>query len=179
MIVCLSIDHHGKPHKLDDRGAVGHALCETDYTSRYAWVCERELRKSGAKVMVISSGHYKDRWALADSVGADCYISLHMNAGGGDRGEVFFDYRTSPDNGIALAKRIQQSLDDRVPWYVEVKPACESDRAYRCIEGLKTVGIVYEPAFIDSPRGPLMDHRSSMGKALADGIGVWAWRRRP
>ena len=177
MIVALSIDHAGKPGKIRDRGAVGPGgLTEVDYTARYAWTAEKELRKAGVAVIVISSGNYADRWALADSLGAKCYISCHMNAGGGDRGEIYHDYRTSPMGGVALAHAIQRSLDDRVPWYVETKPACEADRALGCIKGLGAVGVVFEPAFLDGPRGPLLDHRRAMGKALADGIISWSWK---
>ena len=178
MIIALSIDHHGKPDRLEDRGAVGHdGLTEVDYTSRYAWVAERELRKAGARVVVISDGRYLDRWMRADLMQAECYVSCHMNAGGGDRGEVYYDYRTGPSNGIALANSINQSLNDRVPWSVETKSAGKGDRAFRCIEGLNTVGIVYEPGFLDSHRGPLLDQCRGIGRALAEGVISWAWSR--
>lgn len=178
-LICLSIDHCGKPNNISDRGAVGHEeLCEVDYSGRYAWICERYLRKAGLDTVVISSGSYESRWNFADGLGATAYIALHMNAGAGDRGEIFFDYRTSPGNGVALAAAIRDSLDDRVPWFVETKPASQTARAYRCIEGLRTTGIVYEPAFLDGPRGPLLDYCKAMGRGLADGIITWTWSKR-
>ena len=179
MLVVMSIDHHGKPHpNLEDRGAIGHdGLSEVCYTGKYVWGAEKELRKAGAKVVVISDGRYYDRWVRADAMNADCYISCHMNAGGGDRGEVYYDYRTSPDNGVALSRSISRSLDDRVPWGVESKGAGAGDRAFRCIEGLKTVGIVYEPAFLDGPRGVLLEYTRSMARGLAEGVIAWAWSR--
>lgn len=175
MIAVLSIDHTGKPGRLGDRGAEAGHVTEVDFTSRYAWTAERALRKAGVKVMVISSGDYPSRWALADAIGASCYVSTHMNAGGGDRGEVYFDYRTTEKKGRELSRLIAKRLDHRVPWPVQVKVADESTRAYSCIGGLGCVGIVYEPAFIDSPRGLLLDHCRSMGRGLAEGVIDWAW----
>lgn len=178
MIAVLSIDHHGKPHRIEDRGAIGHkGISEVDITSRYAWVAERELRKSGCKVVVVSSGRYLDRWLWADSIGADCYVACHANAGGGSRGEVYHDYRTRVEKGIDLSRNVAKGLDDRVPWHVEVKSAGQGDRAFKVIEGVQAAAIVYEPCFVDDPRGSVLEYCRAMGRGLAEGIITWAWTR--
>ena len=180
MIVCLSIDHHGKPNRLADRGAIGPGgKTEVDLTSKYVWAAEKVLRKAGCRVCVVSSDFYSKRWAFSDSIGAVCYVSCHMNAGGGDRGEVYYDSRSRPGGGSALAKCIAQSLSDKVPWGAEVKGSGEGEnqRAFSCIKGLRGIGIVYEPGFLDGPRGDLSSHCKDMGRALAEGIITYSWSR--
>ena len=148
-----------------------------DYTSRICWATEAHLRKAGVSTVVISDSRYEDRWKRADAMGADCYLSLHMNGGGGDRAEVYHDYRTSANRGVALALSISGALDNRIPWSVQVKSAGADSRAIRCIRGVRATGIVYEPAFLDGPRVVLLDYCKPIAKALSEGVIAWAWNK--
>lgn len=183
MIVVIDIQHHGKPYRLRDRGASKDGITEVDYVRRYAWEAERILRDhaSGSKVCVISDGHYLDRWRRADSIGADAFIASHVNASGSgvaDRGEVYYDIRSMPQNGPLLAREIARELERRVPWPVKAKGCRQGDRAFSTIKDLKAVGICYEPCFLDGPRGPLLHYCGAMGAALAHGLLRWDSRRR-
>ena len=179
MIVCLDIQHHGKPYRLRDRGAQCDGVTEIDYTARYVWKAEQVLRRApeGFRVCVISDGHYLDRWRRADAMGASVYVAAHMNASGSgmaDRGEVYYDSRSAPQNGPMLAREIARKLERRVPWPVRVKSTRDGDRAFSTIKEVGAIGICYEPAFLDGPRGHLLQYCDDMGKALAEGIIRWA-----
>ena len=177
MKVGLDIQHGGKPGNLDDRGATAGNLCELDFTHRYSHVAFRNLHKAGCSVVIFSDDHYENRHERANRLGLDCYVALHMNAGGGYRGEVYFDSRTRPGGGQELSRSVATSLDKRVPWPVETKPCGPGDRAFECIKGVKAPAIVYEPAFLDGENPASLVYCVEFGRALAEGIISWGWSR--
>lgn len=180
MKAVLSIDHTGKPRRPRDLGAIAGGLSELDYTSLYAFraLIYAHTKDRDLSVMVMSSGEYSDRWAKADEWGASVYISCHANAGGGNRGEVFYDHRTTPSNGLELSRFVAKRLEKRVDWPVNHLAAEPDSRALACIRGVKAVALVYEPVFIDGPLGPeTVNYCEDYARALVDGISDW--RARP
>lgn len=183
MLIALDIGHRGKPSRLRDRGVVRDGVEETDLTTRYAVVADRELRRLGHECILLGDGEYADRWARADGYGAAVYAQLHVNAGGGDRGEVFYDHRSS--RGAKLAQAVAVELSRTWPWPSSAK-ACRPDtnnvardgdysEAYNCIRGVKAVAVVLEPYFIDGPRAArFLVEAEYAGVALARGIHAWS-----
>lgn len=181
MLIALDIQHRGKPNKWDDRGAAANGRDEVDYTTVIANAADEELRRLGYDVVVLSDDHYAERWGRAHQYQASCYIALHMNAGGGDRCEVYWDYRSPLANGYELARLIAHSMRQGLGWRSEAKEAKEGMNAWNVIEGLrplKPVGITFEPYFLDGPRAQLAwEARELIGRQLALGIHNWAQAR--
>lgn len=175
MLVALDIHHRGKPGHWRDRGAVVNGVEEVDLTHRYAIAADRELRKLGWDCAILSDGTYQDRWARADAYGAAVYVACHVNAGGGDRGEVYFDARSA--RGPALATAVVGALRQFAPWPVSGKATEPGERPYNTISGVRAVALCYEPGYLDSlnldHRRWLVVHVEEYGVALARGIDAW------
>lgn len=160
MIVAMTIGHTGRPGRdFNDLGAAKGSYVEVDLVRRYVSALERAFRKLGVRSITLSDGDYKDQWARADRYGADVYLNCHMNAGGGDRGEFFYDYRST--RGKALAEGIVAALGSQFPW-TNRAVACHPDtngvprdadysEAYGCISGVKAPALVVEAYFLDGP----------------------------
>lgn len=177
MLIALSIDHAGKPNHPADRGAVAaDGTTEVDLTRRYVAAADRELRRLGHDCIVLSDGAYADRWKRADSYRADVYVACHVDAGGGDRGTVYYDARSK--RGAALAEAVASILSRTVPWPCKAAPCGPGSRPYTCIGGVRAVALVLEPGYLDCPveahLRALLDDPEVIGVALARGIDAWA-----
>lgn len=184
MRVVLDVQHQGRVSKPMDRGAYSQGFEEVELTRRYAGAADQELRRLGHQVFLLSDGEYRERWERADRYSADVYVACHVDAGGGDRGTVFFDHRSS--RGKLLAQCIAQELGQTVAWPVEAKQAHpdtdgirgnQGEGPYATIFGVRAVAVCYEPGFIDSRnvlyRQFLIGRAEDLGLALARGIDMW------
>lgn len=184
MRVAIDLQHAGKPSRPDDRGASAFGVEEVSLTRLHLDGADRELRRLGHQVLPLSDGEYADRWARADAWRADVYVALHVNAGGGARGEVFHDYRST--HGPALAEAVAAALHDALRWPCAARPCRPDDdgqprdedyqEAYGCIRGVRAVAILVEPGFLDGPpeHRALLRDGALVGAALARGIDAWA-----
>lgn len=190
MLVFADIGHQNKPARLNDRGVVKGDLVEVEIANRYVRALDRELRRLGHTCIVGGVGAYEERWAMADRLGADIYLQAHVNAGGGDRGEVFWDYR-SLGRGSVLAELIAEEMAERVPWPV-IARRCHPDddgeprdedygEAFGCIKGVKAVAVLTECYFVDGPQVGWFageEGVNACGIGIARGIHAWGSRFR-
>lgn len=188
MLIVLDAQHQGKPSHPNDRGASSGGLEEVTVTRAYVEAADHELRRLGHQVIVLSDGEYSARWARADAYGAQVYVACHADAGGGNRGEVFFDHRSH--RGPALATAVATALHSALEWPV-VARACHPDddgeprdedysEAYNCIQGVRAVAVLVEPGFVDgSPAHVALLRSPAVGVALAQGIDAWARAATP
>ena len=182
MIVAATVGHAGRPSRWADRGAAFEGVEEASVARRYLDACDRELRRLGHTVVLLSDGEYSAQWARADGYEASVYLNGHVNAGGGDRGEIFYDHRSA--RGRALAAAVAAALGAAVPWPCRAR-ACRPDtngvprdadysEAFACIAGVRAVALCVEPYFLDGPRRNwLLDHLDVVGVALARGVDAW------
>ena len=207
MLIALDRQHVGKPGKhIDDLGAWGDLDNSGDnsdvleneaiWTGLYLFYCEIELRRMGHSVYPMSHGRYSERHKAANKAGCDAYIAAHLNSlTGGTRsgqtanyGAVFYDGRSSMENGPALAEAIGAQLVElpALRSRVRIWPAKPTDwtsRAYSTIRGVgKPVAICYEPAFMDFEAHQRAFFQSAesvavLGQALARGIHAWGQAR--
>jgi len=179
-IIVLDIQHAGSPASdhMGDRGAVFEGVEEVSLTRRYMDAADRRLRQLGHQVIPISDGHYSDRQARAEAYGAAVYVALHINAGKGDYGVIFYDYRST--KGPILAAAVVGQMKKHFTWSQKSAPAAPSDplggRAWNCIKNVgKPISLLIEPGFIDGPhRSDLIARIEEVGVALADGIHQWS-----
>jgi N-acetylmuramoyl-L-alanine amidase len=177
VIICLDIQHQGKPDHLRDRGAVNGSVEEVDLTRRYAAAADKELRRLGIDCILLSDGRYSDRQKRADSYGCSAYIACHINAGlagrAGDRSEVY--YWPGSEKGQTLAAHVTGELAPLCPWPVRAL-AAETDRVKGVMAGAKAPALCFEPGFLDGLVGEswLPANAEKLGVALARGIAAWA-----
>ena len=136
--------------------------------------------------MLLSDGEYQAQWARADQYQAGVYLNGHVNAGGGDRGELFYDHRST--RGQALAEHVAAALGALVPWPCYARP-CRPDtngqprdadysEAFHCITGVKAVALCVEPYFLDGPRRVwFLANLNLIGQGLARGVDAWVRSR--
>ena len=183
MILTATIGHAGRPSRWADRGAAFEGREEVSAVRRYLDTFDREARALGHTVVLLSDGEYSAQWARADLYKAGVYLNCHVNAGGGDRGELFYDYRST--RGQALAESVAAELGKLVPWGCRAR-ACRPDtngiprdsdysEAFGCISGVKAVALCVEPYFIDGPRRAwFLSNLPLIGQGLALGIHAWS-----
>ncbi len=188
MILAATIGHAGRPSRWSDRGAAFEGAEEVSVVRRYLDAFDREARSLGHTVVLLSDGEYASQWARADLYKASVYLNCHVNAGGGDRGELFYDHRSA--RGRALAESVAVELGAVVPWPCRAR-ACRPDtngiprdgdysEAFGCIAGVKAVALCVEPYFLDGPRRAwFLGQLDTVGRALARGVDAWSRGGRP
>jgi N-acetylmuramoyl-L-alanine amidase len=126
-----------------------------------------------------NSSSINARWSAANEWGADYFISIHVNAGGGTGAETFF----CKDNGARgnESEKFAKTVNDIFAQEMGLKNRgikLDTQAAVGSIGVLRNTkmpAILIELAFIDSPQtNPdvtiLKDKRNEMAKALANGI---------
>ncbi len=179
MIIAITIGHAGRESRPADRGAVVEGIEEVSVVRQYTDALDRELRAFGHTVYLLSDGPYSEQWKRADGYNAAIYLNCHVNAGGGDRGEFFYDHRSQ--KGKALAEQLAREVQLALGWPCFAKP-CRPDtngqardgdysEAFGCISGVKAVAICVEPYFLDGlRRAQFRGGLASLAKAMAKAI---------
>jgi hypothetical protein len=195
-LIFLDRQHAGKPGRKGDRGAAADLdedgkietwENEAQLTPRYMLhIEERLIGEYGYDVITLSDGWYSDRHARVNKIASNTtepmvYCACHLNAGGGNYGAVFYDYRSS--SGPKLANYIALALKDACPELtggVKLLSANSGDwtkHAYNTISGVqRPVGLCLEPCFMDNETHRAMlteEGLKRIGVAVADGIHTW------
>ena len=191
--VFLDRQHAGQIRKPSAYGAYSRLVerHEADMTLDYLAAAERKLRELGIDVVNISDGRYPERHMRVleyanIAQGTSVYVAAHLNAGGGDYGAVFHDYRSSMGKDCSLV--VADALDEECPELarVLVKEARSDDwtkNAFATIAGIyvgRPCALCFEPCFVDSASHlPLLEPKGleRVGIALAHGINNWMENR--
>lgn len=194
MLVILDRQHSGQINRLDSLGAVadldgsGEASiheAEAFWTGYLSMSIELNLRQNDIHVIPISDGSYPERHSRVNEYAARysgpvVYIALHLNAGGGDYGAMFYDHRSGA--GADLSDHIAEAMEANLPEIRTVKkipcsPADWTKNAYYTIKGVgRPVAICSEPLFIDCEQHQQLltqDGIQRLGFAMAQGIKKW------
>ena len=187
MIAYITVGH---AYKGENAGASFEGFQEVAMIRRYVAALRGRLMELGWAVTVSDKQRYSADKAAADAMGAAVYINAHVNAGmggkGSQRGEIFYDYQTSPKNGIALAKEIAGRMTATFPYLTTAKP-CRPDtngvprdgdysEAYGCIAGVRAVAVCTEPFFLDGGYRQTLRTEAGLdriGALIAEGIDAW------
>ena len=187
MIAYITIGH---AYKGENAGASFEGFQEVAMIRRYVAALRSRLMELGWAVSVSDKQRYSADKAAADAMGATVYLNCHINAGMGgkdsQRGEIFYDYQTAQQNGIALATTVARRLDDALPFAVEAK-RCRPDtngiprdgdysEAYGCIAGVRAVALCTEPFFLDGAHRAELRTEAGLdriGALIAEGIDAW------
>ncbi|MCL2753446.1 MAG: N-acetylmuramoyl-L-alanine amidase [Defluviitaleaceae bacterium] len=160
-------------------GAVGNGMREQDVTFEVALLLGKIMRRHGLEVRLsrptlhTNLGHNNNsainaRWQDANSWGADYFVSIHTNAGGGTGAETLF-YR---EDSQTFAQTVQDIYSEEI--------GLRNRRVWRrddiaVIRWTNMPAILVELAFIDAPKTALdaeilRSDRPEIASALAKGI---------
>lgn len=160
-------------------GAVGNGMREQDITFDVAAELGRILREHGCEVMLSrptlqtnlgtdNSSSINARWQMSNAWGADYFISIHVNAGGGTGAETLYARADALDfaRSVQDVYSEQMRLRNRRVWQ-------RTDLGV--LRNTNCPSILLELAFIDSPlTNPdveiLRSKRPEMAAAVAKGV---------
>ena len=193
MLVILDIQHMGKPthQKISDWGAVNdldHSGTfetgeqEAALTYQYVGHAAFALRDLGHSVIILADGWYSERHQRANKYSHDInlpsiYIAAHVNAGGGNYGAIFYDYRSA--RGWKLSETMGKHLEFKCHELTTVKtiisrPDDWTKNAFSTISGIMSpIGICYEPFFLDNQNHAILatsDGLQRIGEAIANAV---------
>jgi N-acetylmuramoyl-L-alanine amidase len=168
--IYIDIGHgeHGDP------GAVFGKLIEHQMAIITANALAEELRYYGY-IVKVEQGDLEigDTARVANAWGADLFISVHYNAGGGDRGEVIYSTRQGSQKlAETLALGLKAAGQTAVKTYTRTN---SFGRDYYGVLRISTMpAVIVEPAFVDNANdNQLVDtegEQKLVGKRLAEAI---------
>jgi len=172
-IVCLDAGHGGS-----DPGASYGNLIEKDIVLVAALTCRNVLTEHGVRVIMTRTTDVyvglSQRAAIANNAKANYFVSIHCNAGGGDRGEVISSiYR---GKGLELSNKIAAEMkaigQDTVKQYD--KKGDGGTDYYAVIRETNMDAVIVECAFLDNTTdNQIIDtvaEQEMFGVAIAKGI---------
>lgn len=159
-----------------DTGAVGNGLREQDITYYIAEKLKPILERNGFTVIMTRnslkenvstesvSASLKRRAEIANRAGADLFISIHCNAGGGTGTETY--YCTGSESGKVFAGFVQNGLIDAVG----LRNRGVKSARYSVLKNTDMTSILVETGFIDNANDAAYLGSDLYREAFAEGI---------
>ena len=159
-------------------GAIGNGMREQDITYEVAMLLSDILRvdfdiKLSRPTQRTNLGHDNNsavnaRWKMSNEWGADYFISIHANAGGGTGAETFYFNQTVQ----GFAQTVQETYATEMN--LRSRRTELTDR-FAVLRHTNCPAILLELAFLDAPANAsdidiLRDKRAEMAQAIAKGI---------
>lgn len=168
----------GHNYRGADTGAQGNGIKEQDITFEIG-IRLRELLENDGHSVKMSRGRITDslgntvaqslkkRCDMANAWGADLFISIHTNAGGG-RGTECYVYSKSSE-AFKVAERIQNEITSRIK---TVSRGVKEGKNLYVLKNTKAPAVLVETAFIDNEddRKKLTERTGDFAVAIFTGI---------
>lgn len=167
-------------HGGSDSGAVANGVVEKTANLVTALACKEELEFNSVTVhMVRTSDVYvslSDRTNMANNTNSKYYVSIHHNAGGGDRGE--FIHSIYGGAGLTLADSIGNEMRDQLGQQKKVysKAGTQNKNSdyYHVIRNTKMSAVIVEVCFLDNATdvqiADTVAEQQRNGRVIAHGI---------
>ncbi|EOT2968647.1 N-acetylmuramoyl-L-alanine amidase [Clostridium perfringens] len=174
--VWLDAGHGGK-----DSGACANGLREKDINLTATLECRNVLVSYGVTVGMTRTTdvfyELNERCRMANNFGADVFVSVHTNAGGGDGAEAIHSIHYGM--GTELAKNMVAAIKEYTPQ--NLRPRATYSKAnssgnadyFAVIRNTNMSASIIEMAFIDSIDHEVIDtieEQKAIGRAIAYGI---------
>ena len=158
-------------------GATGNGLHEQDVTWEIATKCGEILTKNGFETK-LSRPNIKDnlgidnstslsvRCKMANDWGADYFVSIHCNAGGGTGTETYcYKFGTT-------AEKLATSVNNAIVYKLGIKSRGVKTANFYVLLNTKMPAILVETAFIDNTADSVLlkNNTQDFAQAIADGI---------
>lgn len=173
MIICIDAGHGGH-----DAGAVYKNLIEKNINLKVARYLKEELIRHGIKVIMTRESDVfvdlTERANIANKNKCDYMISIHHNAGGGDRGEII--YPAKKESGLILANNIAKEFKEAGQTQVNTyyKTNSSGSDYFAVIRLAKCPSIITEYCFLDNENdNDIVDSEEKIKKeaiAIAKGL---------
>lgn len=160
-------------------GALANGMREQDITFEVALHLSQALNQAGLQTMLSrptrntnlgtdGNSSINARWQMSNNWGADFFISIHANAGGGTGAEAFFHDRHAEALSQTLLERFTRDMGLRLR-------RNELRSELGVIRHTKAPAVLFELAFMDSPLtnpdvAMLRNKRQEMAISLANGF---------
>jgi N-acetylmuramoyl-L-alanine amidase len=182
--IIFDVQHKGKPHNPDDRGAKSNGLVEADLCLDYALVAYRDLKASGHEPFLVTSGTYGQRAAFSNAINADLYLACHLNSFDPPPTNTYslveiseFSGQITKEFSSHLATIFANNLPVTKSLNWEIK---KNGRGWSCINRVRAPTILLEPLFINDPRlhDHITKHMCTVGKSIASAVKTFDWGQR-
>ena len=165
--VVLDPGHGGR-----DPGAVAHGLKEKDLNLMLAKKVADRL--GGIRVILTRESDFyvslKDRVALSNRAGADLFVSLHANAGGGHGFESFvYQGLGKGDPAVQYRKVVHKSVMNILSRW-DIRDRGRKTSAFYVLRYNRVPAMLLESLFIDNEREAALWREPPFVEALADGV---------
>ena len=170
-------------HGGSDPGAVGNGLKEKNLTLAIAKECEKVLKADGVQVKMSRTGDtypsLGERCRMANAWGADLFVSIHINAGGGTGFESYI-YNGSVS---AETKRLQDAIHETIANGCGLKDRGQKRAGYYVLRHTAMPAVLTENGFIDNKAdaAKLKDTAwlKKVGRLHAEGILKFLGKKAP
>ena len=162
-------------HGAEDPGELGHnGLTETDVCWRLASLLAQRLVAAGARVRLSrtepENPDNSERARRANDVGADLFISLHLNANREPTAEGASAYHFGTSRA---GKAIAEAIQDRLV-HLGARDCRVHARSFALLRETRMPAVMVEPAFITNPdeskRLDDHDHLVAVSDAIVEGV---------
>ncbi len=173
MLVVIDAGHN---YSGVDTGATGNGLREQDITYYIAEKLKPVLERNGFQVIMTRnslkenvsdesvSASLARRAEIANKAGADLFVSIHCNAGGGTGTETY--YCTGSPDGKVFAGFVQDGIIDAVG----LRDRGVKSARYAVLRNTNMTAILVETGFIDSANDSVYLASESSREDFAEGI---------
>lgn len=168
-------------HGGSDSGACANGLVEKTMNLITGEACRQELLDlAGDKINVLTARRsdvfmsLSERTTMANNLKADCFVSIHHNAGGGDRGEYI--HSIVADMGKSLANHIGDEMQTVLGQQKKVysKQGDYNRDYYHVIRETVMEAVIVEVCFIDNATdvqiADTVEKQKRNGRVIAHGI---------
>jgi len=170
-------------HGGSDPGAVGNGLKEKNLTLAIAKECVEVLKAAGVSVKMSRTGDtyptLGERCRMANAWGADLFVSIHINAGGGTGFESYI-YNGSTSS---KTKQFQDVLHQTIAAGCGLKDRGKKKANYQVLRGTSMPAVLTENGFIDNKSDAAKMKDSSwvkkVGRLHAEGILKFLGKKAP
>lgn len=172
----------GHNHTGNDTGAIGNGIKEQDITFLISDRLKIQLKNAGFEVKMsrnsisdnVGAGTVASslsaRANMANQWGADLFVSIHCNAGGGNGTETYC-YQAGISSGYKLAQMVQDSLISNVGL---TNRGVKTNSALAVLRQSNMPAVLVETAFIDNARDASIlgsnEGQEKFAKAIFNGI---------
>lgn len=167
-------------HGGSDSGAVANGVVEKSANLVTSLACKEELERHSVKVHMARTTDVflslAERTNMANRTNCKFYVSIHHNAGGGDRGEFIHSIHRGIGETLAdnIGNEMKNQLGQQKKVYSKAGTQNKNSDYYHVIRATKMAAIIVEVCFLDNATdvqiADTIEEQQRNGRVIAHGI---------